>query len=175
MILGISDAVINPSVNKFLTIWFPKEKRTMALGAASCGRQLAVLAAFPIAGVFCSRGHWPFVFYFSGILGISWSFLWFFFVFKEKKPKIQEAPEGALEEAPKKAPKIPWMALLNSTALWANVGAIFCHEIPSAFIFVFMPNFFRDVLHYDVEAVGILSAIPAGVFLFTKLFSAKLL
>lgn len=73
----------------------------------------------------------------------------------------------------KERPKIPWKDMAKSAALWANIFAVLCHEIPFNVVLVFLPRYIRDTLHFDSQTDGLLSALPVVCFLATKVAAAQ--
>lgn len=73
-----------------------------------------------------------------------------------------------------KRPVVPWKLVLRCSALWANIGAILCHEIPLNILFVFLPRYIRDVMKVGIQFNAMLSTLPVACFLFSKIASSQL-
>lgn len=119
VVLGLADAFVNPSVNRFIVSWFPKEKRTLALTVVTCGRQLAVLVVFPIAGAFCMMNMWEVLFYCASIITFAWCSIWALFIIFQlqicyKKPNMETA-EKIIDSTV--FPRIPFLNLIASNII----------------------------------------------------------
>uniref|UniRef100_A0A915JUR0 Major facilitator superfamily (MFS) profile domain-containing protein n=1 Tax=Romanomermis culicivorax TaxID=13658 RepID=A0A915JUR0_ROMCU len=83
VLLGVTDAVVQPCLNRFVAQWYSERTRTNAYGWATAGRQLGALIVFPISGFLCLQtqllGGWPLVFYVSAFGCCAWTFTFYFF------------------------------------------------------------------------------------------------
>lgn len=73
------------------------------------------------------------------------------------------------------APRIiPWSAIIRSSALWAGIFALVCHEYPLVIMLQFLPNYMRDVLQFAPTKNGIVSALPIACLFISKTLSSTL-
>uniref|UniRef100_A0A914ZSB1 Major facilitator superfamily (MFS) profile domain-containing protein n=1 Tax=Parascaris univalens TaxID=6257 RepID=A0A914ZSB1_PARUN len=188
LLVGVSDALLQPSVNSLITRWFPPAERSYALGLATGGRQLGTLLIVPTAGALCGQsflfGGWPSIFYLSATTGIV--FVIIYIAIGADKPSKQNFISDAelkyilslnsSEEFGKKRieRKIPWMEILKSSPVWAAVIAVICHEFPLMTMIMFLPSYLHDVHHYTATENGILSALPTASLWISKIFSSYL-
>lgn len=67
----------------------------------------------------------------------------------------------------------PWTAIARSSAVWAGIFALVCHEYPLVIMLQFLPNYMRDVLHFAPAKNGIASAFPIVCLFMSKAFSSS--
>ncbi|PAV85912.1 hypothetical protein WR25_09156 [Diploscapter pachys] len=174
-LVGLADALLQPSVNSLITRWYPSSERSYALGLATGGRQIGSLIISPISGALCSQtvlfGGWPSIFYLSAFLGIFFMIL--YLILGADKPSKQSCiSDGELkfitnansnEDVGKKRTEreVPWVKIVSSSSVWASVAAIVCHEFPLMTMIMFLPSYLHDVHHYKATENGILSSLPA--------------
>lgn len=68
----------------------------------------------------------------------------------------------------------PWSAIARSSAVWAGIFALVCHEFPLVIMLQFLPNYMRDVLQFVPAKNGIASAFPIFCLFISKAFSSSL-
>uniref|UniRef100_A0A0N5APE7 MFS domain-containing protein n=1 Tax=Syphacia muris TaxID=451379 RepID=A0A0N5APE7_9BILA len=185
-LVGVSDSLLQPSVNSLLTRWFPTTERSYALGLATGGRQLGTLVIVPIAGALCSQtklfGGWPSIFYVSAASGLV--FVLVYTIIGADKPSKQLCISdselkfitvcNSHENIGKKRTerKVPWLSILTSMPVWASVVSVICHEFPLMTMIMFLPSYLHDVHHYTATENGILSALPTASLWVSKLLSS---
>lgn len=69
---------------------------------------------------------------------------------------------------------VPWRRLLSSSAVWASVISVLCHEFPLMTMIMFLPSYLHDVHHYDSTKNGVFSALPTACLWLSKIFSSYL-
>ncbi|VDK42243.1 unnamed protein product [Anisakis simplex] len=187
-LVGVSDALLQPSVNSLITRWFPPTERSYALGLATGGRQLGTLLIVPASGALCSQtilfGGWPSIFYLSASIGIA--FVIIYTALGADKPSKQTCiaekelkfitASNLNENIGKKRMqrKVPWLQILKSAPVWSAVIAVICHEFPLMTMIMFLPSYLHDVHHYTTTENGILSALPTACLWISKILSSYL-
>lgn len=67
----------------------------------------------------------------------------------------------------------PWSAIARSSAVWAGIFALVCHEYPLVIMLQFLPNYMRDVLQFAPAKNGVVSAVPIACLFVSKTFSSS--
>ncbi|VDK88742.1 unnamed protein product [Onchocerca ochengi] len=186
--IGIADACLTPATSSLITRWFPQSERAAALGIVTSGRQIGTLFILPTAGYLCTRkdilNGWPAIFYLSGLITILIALFWI--PMGADKPSKQYCISSqeqtfieskiACESIGKRTDprRTPWSAIARSSAIWAGIFALICHEYPLVIMLQFLPNYMRDVLHFAPAKNGIASAFPIFCLFMSKTFSSSL-
>ncbi|VDK64358.1 unnamed protein product, partial [Gongylonema pulchrum] len=68
----------------------------------------------------------------------------------------------------------PWSAIGRSSAVWAGIFALVCHEYPLVIMLQFLPNYMRDVLQFAPAKNGIVSAVPIACLFVSKTLSSSI-
>ena len=55
---------------------------------------------------------------------------------------------------------MPYRAMMRSSALWAAIFSLVCHEYPLVIMLQFLPNYMRDVLEFAPTKNGLIAALP---------------
>ncbi|KAM3725398.1 Sialin [Dirofilaria immitis] len=187
-VIGIADACLTPATSSLITRWFPQSERAAALGIVTSGRQIGTLFILPTAGYLCTRkdilNGWPAIFYLSALIAILIALCWI--PMGADKPSKQYCISHqeqifiesriACESIGKRTDKrrTPWGAIARSSAVWAGIFALICHEYPLVIMLQFLPNYMRDVLHFAPAKNGIASAFPIVCLFMSKASSSSL-
>jgi ACS family sodium-dependent inorganic phosphate cotransporter-like MFS transporter 5 len=134
------------------------------------GANFGTIVSLPVSGWLCSLdfdGGWPLCFYLFGFTGIIWFAFWCFLVYNtpSSHPRInpQEkafilasiAPQDEENNIP-----IPWLKIFTCVPLWA----ILITQCGQSWAFYTqlteLPTYMSQILHFDIQANAILSAIP---------------
>lgn len=75
IIYGFTSGVIFPAVSVLLAAWVPEKERTKLGTLTLSGSPIASLLSFYLSGSLLSYWQWPIVFYFWGVLSITWFIL----------------------------------------------------------------------------------------------------
>uniref|UniRef100_A0A914XQ86 Major facilitator superfamily (MFS) profile domain-containing protein n=1 Tax=Plectus sambesii TaxID=2011161 RepID=A0A914XQ86_9BILA len=188
LLVGVSDACLQPSVNSLITRWFPSSERAAAIGFITGGRQIGSLLILPAGGYLCTRKDilegWPAIFYLSAIICSIAALFWL--PLGADKPSKQMCTskserqyiEGRIEwESLGKRthlPAIPWRSLMRSKPLWVGIFALVCHEFPLVLLLQFLPNYLRDVLEVSPARNGLCAALPNLCLWISKTASSSL-
>ncbi|XP_065071667.1 sialin-like [Rhopilema esculentum] len=169
---GLALGVALPTNHVIWSYWSPAHEKSCLISFTVAGLSGGMLVAMPISGflsVYGFSGGWPSVFYFFGIIGMSWFFLWNFFVYEtpETHPTITaEEKHIILATRPEKSSEgnrtdsVPWLAMVKSRPVWAIVVAHFAFDCSYYTLLVCMPLFLRDVHKFNIATTGVLAALP---------------
>lgn len=89
-LLGAGEGACFPGVTKAVAEWFPKNQRARATGIAIGGVSLGAVVAPPLVIWLASRFGWRDVFLMTGLIGLIWTGVWFFFLAKVPKPEVKQ-------------------------------------------------------------------------------------
>lgn len=80
VVQGLCQGVIFPSTHTLLAKWAPPSERGTIGTYCYCGAQFGTVVMLAVSGVLASSTMgWPSIFYFSGVAGLVWSILYFFY------------------------------------------------------------------------------------------------
>ncbi|CAH1399899.1 unnamed protein product [Nezara viridula] len=167
VIVGFMLGVTFPAMQPIASKWIPPKDRTKFVSNMMAS-SLGAAVTLPVCGYLISSYGWQSVFYVTGVLGTILAVSWFLFVYDtpSQHPRITREEREYLEKEigasskVRKAPKVPWGALLTSMPVWAIVVthacSVFCY-----FTFLNqMPTYMKRVLGTDIKKNGILSSFP---------------
>lgn len=133
--------------------------------ASSLGAALTL----PICGFLIDKFGWESAFYSTGLIGVVWSIAWFFLVYDSpsEHPRISEKERIDLETKIAagqgkgvKPSRVPWMAILTSSHVWAIVITHGCSVFCFLTVVNQLPTYMKEVLHFDIKKNGALSSLP---------------
>ncbi|CAH1403702.1 unnamed protein product [Nezara viridula] len=167
VIQGLCQGFAVPLSYTLISKWAPPNERNRYVGFSLNGGTLGATAAMPLCGLLASSsGGWPSIFYFSGLLGLTWSALWAWFaadspakhqsISVEEKEYIQKSLMYVSED---KA-KTPWSQIFTSIPFWALIFAHLGNGWAFAVIITEMPSYINSVLGFNIATNGLLSALP---------------
>ncbi|GMT17044.1 hypothetical protein PFISCL1PPCAC_8341, partial [Pristionchus fissidentatus] len=177
---GVAFGAVFPAVGVFAAKWtyYKQVSRLPSDGAITVdtGLFVSVLVAYvqfapvitsPISGVLCENTGWPSVFYFHGALTIVLFTLYALFYRNtpSKHPFVGEAESNKIDRGKSHVDKktlrrIPYVAILRTTAVWAVwIGAV-GNFATVELMFLYNPIYMKKVLKMSTTAVGIAAAIP---------------
>ncbi|KAI5713304.1 hypothetical protein M8J75_015283 [Diaphorina citri] len=156
-----------PAMHPMAAKWIPPNERSKFVSnmmASSLGAAITL----PICGFLIDLIGWESVFYFTGLVGLIWSILWFVLVFETPAthPRITVEEKEYIETSigftatNHKVLKVPWLKMLLSPCVWA---IIITHALSVFGYFTIvnqLPNYFKNILHFDIKKNGILSSLP---------------
>lgn len=110
---------------------------------------------------------WPSVFYVFGVTGVLWTVLWFVVVKEspENDPWISEAERNYIRKSLQRQGQVnvvkpPWKAIFTSMPVMAIAVAHFSYTWGYYTLLTHLPSYMKDVLNFDLQAAGFVSAIP---------------
>ncbi|XP_044011040.1 sialin-like [Aphidius gifuensis] len=165
--VGICEGVTFPSMHTMWTYWAPPVERTRLATLSLAGSIFGSVFAMPMSGVIAQRFNWDSIFYIYGSLGVLWFFLWIFFVFDkpDDDPYISITERDYINNSlandkTEKNSSYPWKSILTSIPFWAIVVSHFCESWGSQTMVTQLPIFMHDILKFETEQMGFVSALP---------------
>lgn len=106
---GFSQTFVHPCAHHLLSKWAPVEERGTLCTFVYIGGPLGSVLMLASSGIIAEGLGWPSIFYISGVVGIIWGVLWFFYgasspeecsrISEEEKIYIQTSLGGVSKEA----------------------------------------------------------------------------
>ncbi|KAL1464582.1 hypothetical protein WDU94_004213 [Cyamophila willieti] len=167
VVIGFMLGVTWPAMHPMAAKWIPPNERSKFISnmmASSLGAAITL----PICGFLIDAIGWESVFYFTGLTGLVWSILWFFLVFETPAthPRISAEEREYIESSigfsatNHKVLRVPWLKIFTSPCVWA---IIITHALSVFGYFTIvnqLPNYFKNILHFDIKKNGLLSSLP---------------
>ncbi|XP_058808451.1 vesicular glutamate transporter 2.1-like isoform X1 [Phymastichus coffea] len=177
---GICEGVTYPCIHAIWANWAPPLERSKLATLAFSGSFVGTVFAMPVCGTMAERLGWPSVFYGSGAVGLLWYVLWTILVrdHPDDDPRISRAEleyiKYTLGSSKNERVSHPWTAMLLSPAVWAIVAAHFSENWGFYTMLTQLPTFVSDVLDFELEKAGLLSALPYLVMALVLQLSGQL-
>ena len=167
--IGMGQGVTFPVALFIITRWIPETEKGLCTSLASGGQYLGAVLASVISGYLCQHsflGGWPSVFYLYGIVGVIWCLAWFVFV--------SDGPDSNKWVSPHEATYIratvslsrpvdtavPWCSILTSVPVLSVWLTHCCNGFGYFMLLSEMPKFMVEVLGFDIQNSGLITAIP---------------
>lgn len=77
--IGLFEAPSYPCNNKIVTSWFPEKERASAIAVYTSGQFIGLAFLTPVLIIIQNQYGWRGLFIISGIIGIFWAAIWYFF------------------------------------------------------------------------------------------------
>ncbi|ULU02871.1 hypothetical protein L3Y34_002451 [Caenorhabditis briggsae] len=177
--MGLGEGFIVPSNNAIIGNWFPSAEKSTALSIFTLGNQIASAGGSPVVAALCASDlGWQATFYFAGILATIWSIIWFFTATShpsEAKIMTKKEREYLLTNTmkkinnSKKSSSVPYAKILTSSAFLAQIQCSFSITLIMTLFQLYLPSYFKEVLHLGVIANGTYSSIPNIFNMVTKI------
>ncbi|XP_023610046.1 sialin isoform X4 [Myotis lucifugus] len=103
---------------------------------------------------------------YAGIVGIIWFVLWIWLVsntpetHKTISHQEKEYILSSLKNQLSSQKSVPWIPMLKSLPLWAIVVAHFSYNWTFYTLLTLLPTYMKEILRFNVQENGILSAVP---------------
>jgi ACS family sodium-dependent inorganic phosphate cotransporter-like MFS transporter 5 len=161
-----SKGVTFPAMHAMWSSWAPPLERSTLLSISYAGAQLGTVISLPLSGLICYYMNWTYIFYFFGIIGILWFILWIWLVSDtpETHKTISHYEKqyilSSLKNQLSSQKSVPWKSILKSLPLWAIVVAHFSYNWTFYTLLTLLPTYMKDILRFNVQENGFLSALP---------------
>lgn len=181
IIVGLSAGMIFPSVSQLWSRWAPVQDRSILIGFAVSGSHLGSVFTLPLGGYLCTHGFaggWPSLFYSIAIMTFIWAVLWII-LFRDNPAdhpfvSAQEKEYIVRNTIPRKAVsfrKVPWLRIIGSKAFISHT--IYHTFVNWGFLtlLTMTPKFMKEILCFDINQSGVLSALPFIMIWFSTTLS----
>ncbi|WP_298484681.1 MFS transporter [uncultured Maribacter sp.] len=171
--IGFFEAPSYPINNLVVTRWFPENERATAIGIYTSGQFLGMAFLLPVLTLIQDAFGWRGLFIISGIIGLVWAAIWYFFYRDPKDHKsisqseldyIQEG--GGLIETKKQTEvkeKFNWediKEVFSYRKLWGLYIGQFCLGATLIFFLTWFPTYLVKYRGLDFLKSGFLASIP---------------
>lgn len=143
-LLGVGEAVIYPSSNRWEASWIPSRERGLANGIIFAGVGTGAAFAPPIITAVTLRAGWQASFHLCALLGVASGLAWWWLARDrpDEHPKVGASELKLIEEGvaatdgavTTKGARLPWRVILTSKSVWNLTFSYFCFGY-TAFIF----------------------------------------
>ena len=172
---GIVESATLPPFHRIISRWAPKFERSIFTGLALSGFSFGIILSQPIVGFLCTLdflGGWPLSFLANGFLGIVWFFVWIYVATDtpDQHPRISESERNFINKNTQldhgRKLDIPWKSILTSGPFFGLTIAHISMNIISYGIMTSLSLYLANVLNFEIDQNGSLSALPwLGCFL----------
>ncbi|XP_066287321.1 sialin-like [Branchiostoma lanceolatum] len=164
--MGLVSGVLFPSLYGIWGRWAPPTERTRLLAICYMGLPLGNIINYPLASFLAAELGWEYIFYIPGAFVAAWLVTWLLLAYDSpaKHPRILEEEQKYIEEGigirGRQKPTVPWLKILLSPAVWALIIGQFSSNWGVFFLTTQLPNYMQNVLGFNIQTNGLLSALP---------------
>ncbi|CAG9768017.1 unnamed protein product [Ceutorhynchus assimilis] len=163
--LGVTQGGILPCISSLVSHWIPEKERPFLGSLAYSGSTLGPILTYALTGVIIEQtNNWTMPFYVWSSVTVFYLIFHYLnlFSYPQTHPFITEEELNYLDEAivVKKRKKIPWKGILLNVPFWANVAGHSGHNYLFYSLVTFMPVYMREILRFNIEINGLVSALP---------------
>ncbi|CAG5889634.1 unnamed protein product [Menidia menidia] len=169
--LGLG-GVTFPAMMAMWARWAPQMERSSLITLSGSGASFGAFLALPLTSFLCEWLGWPAVFYLcaslpAGGAGCLWAVFWFAFVSDDPRTHRRISNEerdyiinsiGA--QGTGHGWSLPLLSMLFSVPLWAIIITQMCSNWAFYCLLTSLPTYMNDILHFDLQSNGFLSALP---------------
>jgi sugar phosphate permease len=168
-LFGIGEGSYFPSASKAIASWFPQNERSRAMSfMLASGTIMGVLT--PLLGTQMMESiGWRVMFYIIGGAGLIMALLFVLFLKEQKKVPANNAAEKV------ERTKAPLRTVLKTPMIWNLFIAYFSIYAVYWGLMTWSPTYLHDVYGLNLKEVGIVSAIPSFIGIFSIFISGYIL
>ncbi|KAM4538955.1 sialin [Odontesthes bonariensis] len=164
---GFGEGVTFPAMMAMWARWAPPLERSRLMTLSGSGASFGAFLALPLTSFICETLGWPAVFYLSGGAGCLWAVFWFAFVSDDPRThrRISNEEKDYITDAigaqgTGHGWSLPLLSMLFSVPLWAIIITQMCSNWAFYALLTSLPTYMNDILHFDLQSNGFLSALP---------------
>ncbi|XP_033644949.1 solute carrier family 17 member 9-like [Asterias rubens] len=187
-LLGITQGVHYPSMSSLISKKVSTKDKPTVFSFIFAASSAGALFTGAVGSVMLLYFHWQTIFYFVGLLGVSWGLFVRFHLRKRRKKTIYMLHNGRREEKEMKtmedrgmtqgATHFPWRTLVTKKPFWAVLLAHSCTNFLFFILMSWMPTYFTEVFPgqkgWVFNVLPWLISIPASLisgYIATKLLT----
>lgn len=161
-LLGVGEGGFFPTAMRGISEWFPQENRAKPVGVLMCGISLGMLVTPPLAAWITLRYGWRAAFLVTGAMGFLFvpPWLWIHSRIRQVYGTRDPAPCRGTETGNEDNDELSVRQVLAKPKYWFFLLARGFSDTVTFFYLFWLPGYFQDVRHYDLETVGKLLWIP---------------
>lgn len=168
-LFGLGEGGFFPSGSKAIAVNFPVNQRSSAMSVMLASGAIMGVVTPLVSGFALESIGWRTLFHIFGIIGIVITVLMFFFLKEPARAPVQIAP-GA---APKK--NVSLKTVLKNPMIWGLFLSYFSIYAVNWGLSSWMPTYMVNVRGLNLKEMGMLSAIPAIIGIFTMLLGGYIM
>ncbi|MBX4266876.1 MFS transporter [Clostridium estertheticum] len=168
--LGVFESPAFPANTRIVTTWFPSKERGLAIGAYTGSEYIGLALCTPILTWLLVTFGWRSIFIATGLLGITFSVIWFFCYNDPSKSKGVNKAEidfikegGGLSDTIVEKKKVTWKEI-KKLVFNRQLGGMYITAFANAAILFFFMTWFPSYLvnekHMGILKVGIYGSLP---------------
>lgn len=168
---GVSQAGLFSAAVNTISRWFPKGERAIASGSLGSFMGVGGAAAAGLTPLLLQVMDWEIIFLIYGAVGLVWA-IGFFLWFREWPSdhpsvgavELKAISLGREKQGPQKSHEgyeaTPWVALVNSPAMWWICWQQFCRAAGQIFFASWFPTYLQETHGVSVLQSGLLTMLP---------------
>ncbi|HEY7155805.1 MAG TPA: MFS transporter [Gemmataceae bacterium] len=166
--MGALQAGIFPCCTMILAAWYPITRRGFATAALNSFMLAGGVIASWITGKLIGPLGWRWLFLLYAVPGLAWA-CWFAVWFRDR-PRDHAAvnpaelalisPDYGSQKESTVSRKVPWMAILFSSALWLICIQQFCRAGALRFFDMWLPTYLQEARGQSVKDANYLTSLP---------------
>lgn len=164
-LFGMGEAGCFPNLTKTFTVWLPKNERVRAQGimwlSARWGGAFTPLIVLPVM----TWVGWRHAFEIFGGVGVIWAVMFFRWYRNNPldNPALNAGERALLKDSSTNAEghgDVPWAKFFASRQVWMLCLQYFCLSYGWYFYVTWMPTYFSQARHLNLQSVAYFSIIP---------------
>lgn len=166
---GLSQGIVFPCTHTLLANWVPLAERGRLATICYSGGSIGMVFMLSISGAIISSPFgWEGIFYISGILGLVWTVLWYFFgsnspdeskiISMEERDYVQST--CCMTHTDSEPLSIPWKSILKSLPFMALTMSQIAQAWGFWIFLTNLPTYMNNVLGFNIKSNALLSALP---------------
>lgn len=167
MIQGVFGGLSFPSINTVYAKWSPPLERSRISGFGVSGCFAGTVVAMLMSGWLAVNFGWSSIFYVFGVVGVIWSTVWFIVVKEspDRDSDMNETERNFIMKSLQKQGQVnvekpPWKSIFTSMPVMAIAVAHFSYTWCYYTLLTHLPSYMKDILDFDLQQSGFISAIP---------------
>lgn len=180
VVQGLFSGATYPALPPIIKRWCYEREMGKFISIAYVGGTFGTAVTYPLGGLILEKFSWQTLFYISGGVGILWFVLWILLVTDDpttnrwigqwEKDEIV-ARRSKFDPTAKKKLIPPMHKILAIPTVWICALSEFGYSIALYFVIIEGPTFIKEVLGKDIQANGILNALPSlSAFVYAQIF-----
>lgn len=164
---GIFSGFSFPSINTVYAKWSPPLERSRISGFGISGCFTGTVIALLVSGWLSVNFGWQSIFYVFGVVGLIWSAVWLLVVREcpEKDTRMSETERNFIQKSLQRQGQVnvkkpPWKSIFTSMPVMAIAVAHFSYTWGYYTLLTHLPSYMKDILDFDLQKSGLISAIP---------------
>ncbi len=165
-LLGLAEGSANPAGMKATSEWFPAKERGLAGGVYNIGASFGSMLAPPLVGWAILVYNWQMAFVITGVLGLFWVVLWWFFYEAPEKHKSLSAEEseyissGQEKHLASDGTRPSVLSLLGRRNFWGIALPRFLADPTWGTLTYWLPFYFSKARGWDLKQIALFAWLP---------------